>query len=104
MEPGGFESQPQERQAMQLDNARTTPLLVSGPGPEVTCDMLGQFDKPVLVVHGGDSNAFWVQIAEGVAARLPRAEIAVLPGVNHDGPVRDPAGLAVIIEEFVARH
>ena len=104
MEPGGFESQPPEAQEMQLANARTTPLLMSAPGPEVTCDMLGQFDKPVLVVHGGDSNAFWVQIAEGMSSCLPQAEMATLPGMNHNGPVRDPVGLAKLIEDFVAGH
>ena len=35
---------------------------------------------------------------------LPNAEVATLPGVNHDGPVHDPAGLAAMIEEFVATH
>ena len=35
---------------------------------------------------------------------LPNAEVATLPGVNHDGPVRDPAGLAAMIEELVATH
>lgn len=35
---------------------------------------------------------------------LPQGETAVLPNVNYDGPVRDPAGLAAVIEDFVAKH
>lgn len=104
MEPGGFDSQPEALKEMQLDNARTLPPAWSSEAVAVTCDMLGQLDKPVLIVHGGDSNAFWVQIAEGMAECLPQAEVAVLPGTNHGGPVQDPAGLAAMIEEFVASH
>jgi hypothetical protein len=35
---------------------------------------------------------------------LPQAEVATLPNVNHNGPVRDPVGFAAMIEEFVANH
>jgi hypothetical protein len=30
--------------------------------------------------------------------------VTAQPKVNHDGPVRDPAGLAAIIAGFVARQ
>lgn len=104
MPPGGFESQPQEARAMQLDNARTMPLLWSAPPWEVTCDMLRALDKPTLIVHGAESNAYWSHVAEVMDECLPQAEVAVQPNVNHDGPVRDPAGFAAMIDEFVAKH
>jgi pimeloyl-ACP methyl ester carboxylesterase len=104
MQPGGFDGQPQEVRAMQLDNARTMPLLWSAPAWEVSCEMLRAFDKPTLIVHGADSNAYWPHVASVMDECLPRAEVVAQPKVNHDGPVRDPAGLAAIIEDFVAKH
>ena len=104
MQPGGFDRQPQELQAMQFDNARTMPLLWSAPAWEVSCEMLRAFDKPTLIVHGADSNAYWPHVASVMDECLPRAEVAAQPKVNHDGPVRDPAGFAAIIDAFVAKH
>ena len=104
MPPGGFDSQPQEVQTIQLANARTMPLLWLAPPWNVTCDMLKALDKPTLVVHGAESNAFFSHVAQVMGECLPQAEVAVLPNVNHDGPLRDPAGLARMIEDFVAKH
>jgi pimeloyl-ACP methyl ester carboxylesterase len=104
MPPGGFTGQPQEFRAMQIDNARTIPLLWSASPWEVTCDMLKGLDRPVLIVHGAKSNAYWPHIAEVMDECLPQAEVAAQPDVNHDGPVRDPAGFATMIEGFVAKH
>jgi pimeloyl-ACP methyl ester carboxylesterase len=102
--PGGFGGQPPEIRAIQLDNARTMPLLWSTDLGGVTCDMLGTLDKPTLIVVGAESNAYWPHIAEAMKEYLPDAEVTAQPGVNHDGPVRDPAGLAAIIRDFVAKH
>jgi pimeloyl-ACP methyl ester carboxylesterase len=104
MPPGGFDNQPQEVRAMQLDNARTMPLLWSAAPWEVTCEMLKGFDKPTLIVHGADSNAYWVHIADVMDGCLPQAGVAAQPKVNHDGPVRDPAGFTAMVEDFVARY
>ena len=102
--PRGFSGQPPEVQAVQLDNARTMPLLWSADLGGVTCDMLGTLHKPTLVVCGTESNAYWPHIAETMRECLPDAEVAAQPAASHDGPVRDPAGLAAIIKDFVAKH
>lgn len=39
---------------------------------------------PVLLLHGGADSVAPVDIARGVAARLPRAELAVTAGGRHD--------------------
>jgi pimeloyl-ACP methyl ester carboxylesterase len=102
--PGGWDSLPQEVREMQLDNARTMPIFWSRPSWELTCEMLGQVDMPVLVAHGGESNAFWQQIAEGLDECLPQAELATLAGAKHNGPVSDPVGFARLVKNFVAQH
>ena len=104
MPPGGFESQPEALRGMQLDNARTMPLLWSAPPLSVTCDELKASNAPMLIVYGKESNAFWLHIAEVMDECLPRGEASPLAGVNHDGPVRNPAGFAAMIEGFVAKH
>lgn len=104
MPPGGWDGQPEALRTMQLENARTMPLLWSAPPWNVTCDMLKGLDEPTLIVHGSESNAYWTHVAEVMDECLPQAEVAVLPNVNHDGPVRDPAGFAALIEGFVAKH
>jgi pimeloyl-ACP methyl ester carboxylesterase len=104
MPPGGFDSQPPEAQAMQLEKARTMPLLWSTDLGEVTCDKLSAFDKPTLIVYGAESNAYWPHIAETMDECLPQAEVTAQPMVNHDGPVREPAGLAAIIEDFASKQ
>jgi pimeloyl-ACP methyl ester carboxylesterase len=104
MPPGGFDGQSQEVRAMQLDNARTMPLLWSAQPWEVTCDMLRTLDKPTLIVHGAESNVYWTHVAEVMDECLPQAEVTAQPKVNHDGPVRDPAGFAAIVQGFVAEH
>jgi pimeloyl-ACP methyl ester carboxylesterase len=104
MPPGGFEGQPQELRTMQLDNARTMPLVLSAPAWNVSCDILKGLNRPVLIVHGTESNAYWPHIADVMDECLPQAEVVAQPDVNHDGPVRDPAGFAAMIEDFVAKH
>jgi pimeloyl-ACP methyl ester carboxylesterase len=104
--PGGFDREPPELHAMHLENARTMPLLWAAfdqPSP-VTCAKLRRFDRPTLIVYGAETNAFFPAIARGMGACLPGAEVTAQPDVNHDGPVRDPAGLAARIEGFVAQH
>jgi pimeloyl-ACP methyl ester carboxylesterase len=104
MPPGGFDSQSQDVRAIQLDNARTMPLLWAAQPWKVTCDRLKALDKPALIVHGAESNVYWTHVAEVMDECLPQAEVVAQPNVNHDGPVRDPAGFAAIVEGFVAEH
>lgn len=104
MPPDGFENQPRELQAMQLDNARTMGLMWSAEELRVTCDMLRSFDRPTLIVHGAESNAYWTHVAQVMDECLSQGDVRVQPNVNHDGPVRDPAGFTSIVEDFVVKH
>src|SRR3546814_20437283 len=83
MPPGGFDRQPEDLRTIQLDNARTMPLLWSAPPWAVSCDMLTAFDKTTMPVHGADSNAYWRTVVPAKAGCLTLAEVAVLPGVHR---------------------
>lgn len=104
MPPGGWDSQAEPLRTMQLDNARTMPVMWNAPPIPISCEKLQASDKPVLIIYGGESNAYWPHVAKVMDECLPQGETAVLPNVSHDGPVRDPAGLAAMIEDFVAKH
>jgi pimeloyl-ACP methyl ester carboxylesterase len=104
LQPGEAARQPEQWQAMWRDNARTVPLLFSAPRPAISCDTLKGFTKPTLVLVGEGTRSFFPIIAERVRECIPGAERAVLPGVNHDGPIRDPAGFSAAVGAFISRH
>lgn len=97
--------QPERWQEMWRDNARTIPVMFSAlPPPAVSCDTLAGFTKPALLVLGEGTKSFFPVIAERISQCIPGAEQVVLAGVNHDAPVRDPAGFSNAVREFVSKH
>ena len=102
--PGEAARQPEQWQAMWRDNARTMPPFLSAPPPTASCDTLKGVSSPTLVLVGAETKAFFPVIAERVRECIPGAERAVLSGVNHDAPVRDPAGFAAAVSRFVSKH
>ena len=68
-----------------------------------TCRMLGRADLraalpaiavPTQVVVGEEDYATPVAMAEALAAAIPGAELTVLPGLRHFGPLEDPGPVA----------
>lgn len=102
--PGGAARQPERWQAMWRDNARTIPLVLSAPPPAVTCDTLKGLAEPTLVVYGAETRPSFRLVAERVRECIPGAEQVVLPGVMHDAMLRDPAGFAAAVREFVSKR
>jgi pimeloyl-ACP methyl ester carboxylesterase len=103
--PGGFDQEPLAARTMVDDNARTTPLAFTAPPPpEVTCDMLKNFTKPTLVMYGEKTYVAYKLISKQISSCVPGATLEVLPNVNHDGPMRDPAGLSAAILRFLSKR
>ena len=102
---GGFDREPQSRQTIRLDNARSVPLLFSSPPPpSITCDMLKSFTAPTLLLVGEKTEAFFPIVIQGYERCMPRAEKVVLSNVNHDGPIRDPDGFSAAVLSFVEKQ
>jgi pimeloyl-ACP methyl ester carboxylesterase len=62
---------------------------------------------PLLVVQGEQTAQLSAVPPESVsllAAMVPSAETAVLPGASHLMPLEDPAGVARLIADFARRH
>jgi pimeloyl-ACP methyl ester carboxylesterase len=102
---GGSEREPQALQTMWDENARTTPLLLAAPPPpEITCDMLRAFTRPTLIMEGEKTAKSYVLINDALIRCIPGARRMVLKNVNHDGPVRDPAGFSAAVTGFLSQR
>jgi pimeloyl-ACP methyl ester carboxylesterase len=102
--PGSFEGLPQSTQAGVLENARTRPLSIAAPPPNVTCDDLKAFTRPTLVMWGEKSQPYFALTSEAVANCVPGAQRVVMQNVNHNGPVRDPEGFSAAVLTFLAKR
>ena len=102
---GGFDQLPQTTQRAVLDNARTMPLLFAAPPPPpITCDVLKNFTRPTLVMHGEKTQPFYALTTEAIARCVRGAQRVVLQNVNHDGPARDPAAFTAAVFEFLSKR
>ena len=61
-------------------------------------------DLPVLLAHGDRDKTIPPATSRTVAARLPRGEALMLPGLGHLAHEEDPAGHAALISEFARRQ
>jgi pimeloyl-ACP methyl ester carboxylesterase len=105
LSPGGSYLESESLQTMVDENARATPLaLAAPPPPDVTCDMLKNFSRPTLVMRGEQTHTAYVLINEAIVKCIPGAKQVVLANVNHDGPLRDPAGFSAAILDFLSRR
>ncbi|WP_426166750.1 alpha/beta fold hydrolase BchO [Sandarakinorhabdus sp. DWP1-3-1] len=64
---------------------------------------LSGLDLPILLVHGDHDKTIPAKTAHRVAARLPQAEVKLLPGAGHLSHEEDPAGHAALIVDFARR-
>jgi pimeloyl-ACP methyl ester carboxylesterase len=105
LEPGGFDRLPEATQTMLLDNARTAPLMFGAPSPpDITCDALRTFTRPMLVTHGEKTHAYYKLINERVSRCVPSARRVVFPNLYHDAPSRDPVAFTGAVFEFLSQR
>lgn len=77
-------------------------LLAGGTGSMTPLhDRLGVCDAPTLVLAGADDAKF-CDIAEQLAATLPRADIARIDGAGHAAHVEQPDATAAAIARIIA--
>ncbi|HWQ37186.1 MAG TPA: alpha/beta hydrolase [Burkholderiales bacterium] len=102
--PEGFDAQPAPFRRMVLDNARTMSLaLTAPPPPAITCESVRAIRVPTLVTHGEAAQTHYRMISERLTACMPNAVLAVIPGTNHDAPMRNPAVFNGTLLGFLAR-
>jgi naphthoate synthase len=79
-------------------------LRALGPGVQAPLwDALKRIAAPVLLVVGAD-DATYRGYAEAMAAALPRATLAVIPGAGHTTHLENPAAFAAAVTTFLERR
>lgn len=101
---GAFHHEVPGVQRMFLDNAETLLLSRSINRDMFTCDYVAQIRSPTLIVNGRGTNDYWKAMANRFAQCIPGATSAVLPGGNHDAPIRNVDGFVSLIRSHVDRH
>jgi pimeloyl-ACP methyl ester carboxylesterase len=67
-------------------------------------DEAARIDQPVFYLGGSDSLPLVAEVHDLVHAWLPQTEDDVLPAANHLLHMRDPAGAASRLADFLKRH
>lgn len=73
--------------------ARFVRRLLSSLRLETTEQLLPRIEAPAWVVHGEEDRFVPVRVGRELAARLPRAEASLLPGVGHAPHIERPASV-----------
>jgi len=69
-----------------------------------TWSRLPRIAAPTLVVHGGADSLVPLRSAELLAARIPDAELAVVPGVGHGYLLEDPETSRALVLDWFDRR
>jgi pimeloyl-ACP methyl ester carboxylesterase len=100
---GYFDSQSPERRAIQLDNARTLPLLLDqAPPPVITAEHLRSLEAPICIAWGAATRPLFRVVSEAAAGCIPGGRHRVIAGADHMWPDTDPAGFAASVSGFIA--
>ncbi|WP_437786769.1 alpha/beta fold hydrolase [Sorangium sp. So ce1097] len=98
---GYFAAQPAERQAINLDNARTMPLLLSQPQPPaITCGDLAGLKVPVTIAYGELSRPTFGVVSRAAARCIPGQHLEVR-GATHMWPEEDAAAFCAAVLRFI---
>jgi len=65
--------------------------------------LMEAFDVPVLLIVGSETTPIFHAMSRVLAARLKRAERAVIGGATHMAPVSHPAETAAVIHDWMQR-
>lgn len=63
--------------------------------------LLPSIAVPTLVLHGSDDQLIPLAEARAMAAAIPGAQLAVIPGAGHLAPVEQPVNSGRVIREFL---
>ncbi|MCS6800838.1 MAG: 2-succinyl-6-hydroxy-2,4-cyclohexadiene-1-carboxylate synthase [Chloroflexota bacterium] len=67
---------------------------------EPVLDCLVTFAMPVLLIAGAEDPKY-VALAQAMADRLPKSDIAILPGAGHATHLEQPAQFAAVVDRFL---
>jgi len=106
-DPDAFQKASPVQQQRWLDNAKTLALSFADAGSafSVTCEQLGTFKVPALVLTGENSRANFRYGNEMLVSCLPKGTAtAVVPNAPHNWFATNPTAAAKAILAFIAQH
>jgi pimeloyl-ACP methyl ester carboxylesterase len=71
---------------------------------DLTLEDLARFRLPVCLIHGEHDEFFPPPVVQAMAAAFPDAELHLIPHQTHALIFRQPARVAGLMEDFLARH
>ena len=94
-----------ERRARLANDAHGLAASLRGLGPAAQPALFDELPKvrvPVLLV-AGELDVRFVELAHGLARRLPRAEVCVIPDAGHAAHLERPEAFARVVRDFLRR-
>ncbi len=73
-------------------------------GPWSSLDRLGQISMPTLITTGADDIMVPPDRSRALAARIPHAELVVIPDAGHLHPIEQPEAFNRAMLAFLAKH
>lgn len=103
LEDGGAINESKEMVEVWKENGKTLPhYLSASAGNKASCRKLGDVSIPALVVVGSYGHTYDSMMAERLVECKPKAVLAKMEGVNHDGPYRKPDEFIEEIDSFLS--
>jgi pimeloyl-ACP methyl ester carboxylesterase len=81
---------------------RTLTMIIESP--DLTAEQVQQISAPSLVIHADCDPLIPMEDALTLFRWLPNAELAVLPGCDHQRPFMEPATFVAAVLDFIERH
>lgn len=99
---GYFDTQPQERQELWMDSARTIPLLLAQSVPPlITCKQLRTLTLPICIAQGELTRPVFSIISRAAARCIPTCKYTIVPGAIHMWSDEDAESFAEAVLNFL---
>jgi len=106
--PGTFKSRPEAVEGIRLIMAATDPLAIAGnliamAGRTDTTEALASITVPTLILVGAHDAVTPPDAARAMQARIPGADLHMVPGAGHLANVENPESFNARLMEFLER-
>lgn len=99
---GYFEQQSPEQQGIEMDNARTLPLLLSQPAPpDIRPEDLAALRMPVAITWGECSRPVFGVVARAAACHAPGSWHHAVAGARHMWPDESPEAFVDVVRRWL---
>jgi esterase len=102
--PGTWDSIPEGKKYIFLDNAWSLKCLFSDTEEPVSCADIGMIDLPVLLISGEKSARVYTMMMEGIQRCIRRHEQIIIPDAGHAMNHANPQVFNATVLDFLAKH